>query len=95
MRVALDSARLIHAIQVRGLHLSDVARLSGLALPTVSAAVSGRLVNIATALAVARAISSSPMVAELKALIGEPPGLSPVEPSRREAGRPSGSERSD
>lgn len=46
MRVCLDSQKLTRAIQVRGLHLTDLARLTGLTLPTVSAATAGRRVNI-------------------------------------------------
>jgi hypothetical protein len=94
MRVSLDSSKLTHAIQVRGLHLSDVARISGLTLPTISAAVSGRQVNVATALAVTRAVISRPVITELEALIQCPDVASLGETARPPAGRPSGSGRS-
>jgi hypothetical protein len=94
MRVSLDSSKLTHAIQVRGLHLSDVARITGLTLPTISAAVSGRQVNVATALAVTRAVISRPVITELEALIECPDVASLGENARPPASRPSGSGRS-
>lgn len=94
MRVSLDSYKLRHAIQVRGLHLSDLARITGLTLPTISAAVSGRRINVATALAVARAVISRPVVTELEALIDSPGVPSLGGNATPPAGRPSGNGRS-
>jgi hypothetical protein len=92
--VSLDSSKLTHAIQVRGLHLSDVARITGLTLPTISAAVSGRRVNVATALAVTRAVISRPVITELEGLIDSPGVASLGEIARPPEGRPSGNGRS-
>ncbi len=58
---------LLQAIQVRGLTLSEVARLAGLSLATVSAAVRGHSVNMRTAMLVSRAVASRPVIPELEA----------------------------
>src|SRR5487761_1713899 len=65
-------AELRYAMQVRGLSLTDVARHSGVAVATVSSAASGRPVNVTTALRVARAVASRPIVPELLEWVQRP-----------------------
>ena len=61
-----------YGIHVRGLSLTDVARLAGVATATASAAVAGRPVNVSTALRVARAVNAQPIVPELREWVERP-----------------------
>jgi hypothetical protein len=65
-------AELRYAMHVRGLSLTDVARLSGVAVATASSAAMGRPVNVTTALRVARAVAAHPIVPELLELVQRP-----------------------
>ncbi len=65
-------AELCYAMQVRGLSLTDVARLSGVAVATASSAARGRPVNVTTALQVARAVAARPIVPELLEWVQRP-----------------------
>ncbi len=65
-------AELCYAMQVRGLSLTDVARLSGVAVATASSAARGRPVNVTTALRVARAVAARPIVPELLEWVQRP-----------------------
>jgi len=55
-----------HAMRIRGLTLSDVAKMTGLALATVSRAATGKPVNMGTGLRLAGAVMSRPVVPELE-----------------------------
>jgi predicted transcriptional regulator len=70
-RIAFDED-LRHALRIRGLTLSDVARASGLALSTVSRAMAGRSVNMSTAIRLGRAVMATPVVPELEAWARDP-----------------------
>ncbi|MHB8719289.1 MAG: helix-turn-helix domain-containing protein [Candidatus Dormibacteria bacterium] len=74
-----------YGLHIRGLSLTDVARLAGVALATASAAVSGRPVNVTTALRVARAISAQPIIPELVEWVERPvpDGAQRTAPSNR------------
>lgn len=61
-----------YGLHIRGLSLTDVARLAGVAVATASAAVAGRPVNVTTALWVARAVSAQPIVPELLEWVERP-----------------------
>lgn len=61
-----------YGLHIRGLSLTDVARLAGVAVATASAAVSGRPVNVTTALRVARAVSAQPIIPELVEWVERP-----------------------
>ncbi|MEO8899259.1 MAG: hypothetical protein ABI352_11090 [Candidatus Dormibacter sp.] len=65
-------AELRHAMQVRGLSLSDVAAIAGVATATASSAAKGRPVNVTTALRVARAVAARPIVPELLEWVERP-----------------------
>jgi transcriptional regulator with XRE-family HTH domain len=65
-------AELRYAMQVRGLSLTDVARLSGVAVATASSAAKGRPVNVTTALRVARAVAAHAIVPELLEWVQRP-----------------------
>jgi len=54
------------ALRVRGLTASRVAELAQVAPATVSAAVHGRAVTVTSALRIARAVTSSPVIPELE-----------------------------
>ena len=56
----------LHAVQVRGLTLTDLANRAQLSVATVSSAARGRPVNMGTALRLSRALSLAPVVAELE-----------------------------
>jgi hypothetical protein len=82
-RVAFDEA-FGHAMRIRGLTLSDVARPTGFALATVSRAAAGRPVNMNTALLLAQAVFTCPIVPELEALVdffAVPPAILTMLPS--------------
>jgi hypothetical protein len=64
-RLAFD-AELAHAIRVRGLTLTEVARRANLSPATVSSALSGHPVNLTTALRLTRVVSACPVVPELE-----------------------------
>ncbi len=74
-------AELRYAMHVRGLSLSDVAAIAGVATATASSAANGRPVNVTTALRVARAVAGRPIVPELLEWVERPQpfevGLSP------------------
>ncbi len=65
-------AELRYAMHVRGLSLTDVARLSGVAVATASSAAMGRPVNVTTALRVAHAVAAQPIVPELLEWVERP-----------------------
>ena len=65
-------AELRYAMQVRGLSLSDVAAIAGVATATASSAAQGRPVNVTTALRVARAVAARPIVPELLEWVERP-----------------------
>jgi hypothetical protein len=64
-RIVFD-AEFAHAVRIRGLTCTELARRSRLALATVSAALDGRPVNVGTALRLSRAVSGCPVVPELE-----------------------------
>jgi len=66
-------AELRYAMHVRGLSLTDVGRLSGVAVATASSAAMGRPVNVTTALRVARAVAARPIIPELLEWVQRPP----------------------
>ena len=70
-RIAFDEV-FRHAIRIRGLTLSDVARLTGFALATVSRAAAGRPVNMNTGRRLAQAVFACPIVPELEAWARDP-----------------------
>jgi hypothetical protein len=61
-----------YAMHVRGLSLTEVARLSGVTVATASSAAMGRPVNVTTALRVARAVAARPVVPELLEWVQRP-----------------------
>jgi transcriptional regulator with XRE-family HTH domain len=65
-------AELRYAMHVRGLSLTDVARRSGVAVATASSAALGRPVNVTTALRVARAVATQPVIPELLEWVERP-----------------------
>jgi hypothetical protein len=65
-------AELGYAMHIRGLSLTEVARLSAVATATASAAVAGRPVNVTTALRVARAVAARPVIPELLEWVERP-----------------------
>ena len=71
-RIAFHGA-LAHAMRVRALTFTEVARRTHLNLATVSRAVSGRPVNLTTALRIARVVSACPVVPELEEWGRDPP----------------------
>ena len=71
MRVTLDSEKMLRGLQTRGMHMSDLALAAGVSLSTVSAAVAGRRINIRTALVLARALNSRPVIGDLANLVAE------------------------
>jgi hypothetical protein len=79
-RITFDE-KLAHAIRVRGITLTEVAHRANLALATVSAALSGRPVNVTTALRLTRVVSACPIVPELEAWARDPGKSQPVESS--------------
>jgi predicted transcriptional regulator len=64
-RLAFD-AELSHALRIRGLTLTEVAHRANLSPATVSSAISGRPVNLTTALRLTRVVSACPVVPELE-----------------------------
>jgi transcriptional regulator with XRE-family HTH domain len=80
-------AELGYAMHVRGLSLTEVARQSGVAIATASAAVAGRPVNVTTALRIARAVAASPIIPELLGWVERPvtSGLHPLDSSSAES----------
>ncbi len=64
-RVVFDR-EVLRAIQVRGLTVCDLAQRAQLSPATVSAAIHGKALNVRSALALARAIGSCPVVTELE-----------------------------
>ncbi len=75
-RLAFD-AELVHAIRIRGLTLTELARRANLSAATVSSALSGRPVNLTTALRLTRVVSAAPVVPELERW-GRAPHLRPT-----------------
>jgi transcriptional regulator with XRE-family HTH domain len=67
--VLLDREKLVLGLQLRGMRMCDLAEAAGVSPPTVSAAVAGRSVNLRTALALAKALSLRPVIAEMDGLI--------------------------
>jgi hypothetical protein len=65
-------AELGYAMHIRGLSLTEVARLSAVAVATASAAAAGRPVNVTTALRVARAVAARPVIPELLEWVERP-----------------------
>ncbi|HEX4755835.1 MAG TPA: hypothetical protein VH661_08805 [Candidatus Dormibacteraeota bacterium] len=65
-RIAFDD-EFAHALRVRGLTLTGLARRARVTLATASAAVHGRPLNVATATRLARALAAVPVVSELEA----------------------------
>ena len=61
---AADFAR---EVRIRGLSLTEVARLAGVSLATVSGAVHGKSINLATAVRIARAVGGREVIPELDA----------------------------
>jgi hypothetical protein len=72
-RLAFDD-ELAHAIRIRGLTATEVARRANLTLATVSSALAGRPVNLTTALRLTRVVSACPVIPELE-LWGRDPGV--------------------
>jgi transcriptional regulator with XRE-family HTH domain len=63
------------AVRVRGLTLTEVARLSGVSMATASSAVHGRPVNMRSAVLLSRALAATAAVPELEVwLAGAPAG---------------------
>lgn len=56
-----------HAIRVRGLTLTELAKRAGVTIATASAAVRGRPLNVTTATRLARALAGAPVIPELEA----------------------------
>lgn len=75
-RLAFD-AEIAHAIRVRRLTLTEVARRANLSPATVSSAISGRPVNLTTALRLTRMVSACPVVPELERWGRDPARVSP------------------
>jgi transcriptional regulator with XRE-family HTH domain len=65
-------AELRYAMHVRGLSLTEVARLAGVTVATASSAAIGRPVNVTTAVRVARAVATRPIVPELLEWVQRP-----------------------
>jgi predicted transcriptional regulator len=59
---------LVEAVRVRGLTLQQVASMAEISPSTLSAALAGQSVQMATALRIARAIAAAPVIAELRDL---------------------------
>jgi predicted transcriptional regulator len=59
-----------HAVRVRGLTLTELARRADVCVPTASSAVRGRPVNLATAIRLARVVKATPVIPELELWIG-------------------------
>jgi transcriptional regulator with XRE-family HTH domain len=68
----------LHAIQIRGLTLTELAKLAKVSPATVSAAVRGRPVNVSTATLLCRAVNSRPVLPELEAWAAHVPLAQPV-----------------
>jgi hypothetical protein len=66
-----------HAVQIRGLTLSDVARRAGVALATACAAARGDAVNVSSAIRLSKAVAENPVLPELEAWVS-PPGAPTV-----------------
>jgi lambda repressor-like predicted transcriptional regulator len=69
LRVLLDPEKLLIGLQIRGMDMSDLALAAGLSPATVSSALAGRPVNLRTALAVAAALRTKPVLPEMAGLI--------------------------
>jgi transcriptional regulator with XRE-family HTH domain len=65
-RIAFDD-EFAHALRVRGLTLTELARRARVTVATASSAVHGRPLNVATATRLARALAAVPVVSELEA----------------------------
>jgi len=57
---------IVEAVRIRGLTINRLAQLAHVSPSTVSAAVHGQELQIATALRIARAVSQAPVVDELE-----------------------------
>lgn len=73
-----------HAIRVRGLTLTELAKRAGVTITTASAAVRGRPLNMTTATRLARALAGAPVIPELEAWAREPSPARLPTPTMRE-----------
>lgn len=78
MRLLLDSEKLRQGLLVRGLGVTELALISGLSCPTVAGALAGRRINMSSAVRLARALNSRPVISELAELV--PAMVAPAEP---------------
>ena len=59
----------VRAVQIRGMTLRSLAKVSGVSIDTISSAASGKQVNMCTAIALSKALASTPVIAELDQLV--------------------------
>jgi DNA-directed RNA polymerase specialized sigma54-like protein len=64
-RVGFDPS-VLHAIAVRSLTIGELARQSRLSQATVSTAIHGKLLNVRSAVLLARTLAASPVITELE-----------------------------
>lgn len=69
MTVVVDAQRLREALALRGWSGNDLARVSGLSAPTVSAALAGRPITAHSLKCMAMALDREPVVGVIAALI--------------------------
>lgn len=70
MTVVVDPQRLREALALRGWSGNDLARVSGLSAPTVSAALAGRPITAHSLRCMAVALEREPAVGLISSLIG-------------------------